>query len=77
MIEPYKITSATLVTYSGRTFTVEMSTDTLTCPYFKAKERLLDSFQDAMRQSNDPPVSVKKMVVETLFKKEITINLCC
>lgn len=41
---PYKITSATLTTYSGRRQTVEVKSEILTDPVKVVKERILDWF---------------------------------
>ena len=43
-MQPYKIVSATLISYSGRRHPITIETEPLACPLKEAKERILDTF---------------------------------
>lgn len=58
---PYKITSATLTTYSGRRHTIDVESEYMTVSVRKVKERMLDWFTSKIK-SSDP--FVRKEVEE-------------
>lgn len=61
---PYKITSATLTTYSGKRHQVELETEYTTAPLHKVKEQLLDWFCKNHRQ--DPFVRIEVRTTKLL-----------
>lgn len=72
MIEPYKITDATLFTYSGRKVKVTLESQIFTEPIRKVKERILDAFISMCKDSKDPFVRIEDVSIKPLFKKP-----CC
>lgn len=72
MIKPYKITDATLFTYSGRKVKVTLESQIFTEPIRKVKERILDAFISMCKDSKDPFVRIEDVSIKPLFKKP-----CC
>ena len=62
-MEPYRITEATLVTYSGKRKSLEVQSEVLTKPVRIMKERMLDAFCNATRNSSDPFVKIEVKTV--------------
>lgn len=58
-ISPYRITQATLTTYSGKKVTVELETEFFSKPLRVVKEILLDSFVKMCKSSTDPFVKIE------------------
>ena len=67
-MEPYRITSAVLVSYSGRKVPVQMESEVFTKPLHFVKESILDGFVSMCKQSDDPFVKIEKVVVVPVFK---------
>ena len=72
MTDPYRITSATLVTYSGKRAKIQIQSEVFTEPLPKVKDRILDAFVQMCKSSGDPFVRIENVVTEPLFKKP-----CC
>ena len=66
-MDPYRITQATLTTYSGKRVTVELETQVFREPLRKIKERLLDGFIQMCKASKDPFVNIE-CKTQPLFK---------
>lgn len=66
-MNPYRITQATLTTYSGKKVTVELETEVFREPLRKIKERLLDGFVQMCKSSTDPFVKIE-CKTQQLFK---------
>lgn len=56
---PYIITSAKLITYSGRIVPIELSPNIFSEPIRKVKDKILDSFAKMGDKSKDPFVRVE------------------
>lgn len=67
-MEPYRITQATLVTYSGKRHPMEVQSEVLTKPLRIIKEKLLDTFCQMCRNNGDPFVRIE-VKTEPLFKE--------
>ena len=67
-MEPYRITQATLVTYSGKMHSMQVQSGFLTKPIRIIKEKLLDAFCQMCRNNNDPFVRIE-LKTEPLFDK--------
>lgn len=65
---PYKITSATLTTYSGRRHTIDVESEYMTESVRKVKERMLDWFTSKIK-SSDPFVKIELRTKE-MFSHE-------
>ena len=63
MMEPYRITEATLITYSGKRKSMEVQSEVLTKPVRIIKERMLDALCNATRNSADPFVKIEVKTV--------------
>lgn len=63
---PYKITSATLITYSGRKVELDFDGEFITEPIRKVKERILDEFCRMCKDNGDPFVGIE-VKTKTLF----------
>ena len=59
IMNPYKITQATLITYSGKRIQVHVESEILDTPLRKSKEMLLDAFCKACPRSSDPFVGIE------------------
>ena len=57
-MQPYRITQATLTTYSGRKVVADIESEIFTEPLRKVKDRLLDGFIKACSNSTDLFVSI-------------------
>ena len=57
-MNPYRITSATLTTYSGRKVHVNLETEIFNKPLRQVKDMILDGFIKACK-SSDPFVSIE------------------
>ena len=59
-MSPYLITSATLITYSGKKVSVEIiESKVFNKPIRAVKEQILDGFCKACKGSNDPFVGIE------------------
>lgn len=58
-MNPYRITQATLTTYSGKKVTVKLETDVFSKPLRVVKEILLDGFVKMFKSSPDPFVKIE------------------
>lgn len=58
-MNPYRITQATLTTYSGKKVTVKLETDVFSKPLRVVKEILLDGFVKMCKSSPDPFVKIE------------------
>lgn len=67
-MEPYRITRAVFVSYSGKKASVALETEVFTKPLHFVKERILDGFVKMCKQSDDPFVKIEKVVVVPVFK---------
>lgn len=67
---PYKITSATLTTYSGRRHTIDVESEYMTESVRKVKERMLDWFTSKIK-SSDPFVKIELRTKEMLSHENI------
>lgn len=65
-MEPYRITQATLVTYSGKRHPIHVKSEVLTKPIRIIKEKLLDAFCQMCRNNSDPFVRIE-LKTEPLF----------
>lgn len=66
-MNPYRITQATLTTYSGKKVTVKLETDVFNKPLRVVKEILLDGFVKMCKSSTDPFVKIE-CKTQTLFQ---------
>lgn len=57
-MQPYLITHAKLITYSGRIVPIELSPNIFSEPIRKVKDKILDSFAKMCKESKDPFVRV-------------------
>lgn len=62
-MQPYKIVSATLISYSGRRHPIKVVTEPLVCPLREAKEKLLDTFCSMCAHRSDPFVKIEVKTV--------------
>lgn len=62
-MEPYRITQATLVTYSGKRHSIQVVTEPMACPLREAKEKLLDMFCSMCSHRSDPFVKIEVKTV--------------
>ena len=67
-MEPYTITQATLITYSGKRVPIIPSKEIFTKPIRIIKEKLLDTFCQMCRNNGDPFVRIE-VKTEPLFKE--------
>ena len=58
-MQPYKIVSATLISYSVRRHPIKIETEPLVCPVREAKERILDTFARMCSHRSDPFVKIE------------------
>lgn len=58
-MSPYKITSATLTTYSGRKVEIKLESEIFSKPLRVVKEQILDSFIKMCKESTDPFVKIE------------------
>ena len=59
-MNPYLITSATLITYSGKKVSVDIiESEIFSKPIRVVKEHILDGFCKACKSSNDPFVGIE------------------
>ena len=58
-VNPYRITQATLTTYSGKKVTVELETEFFSKPLRVVKEILVDSFVKMCKSSTAPFVKIE------------------
>lgn len=58
-MNPYRITQATLTTYSGKKVTVKLETEVFSKPLRVVKEILLDGFVNMCKSSTDPFVKIE------------------
>ena len=56
---PYRITSATLITYAGRRHTMAMTTEIFTDPVNKVKDCILDKICQMCAHRDDPFVKIE------------------
>lgn len=56
---PYKITSARLITYSGRAVPIGIEDKVFTMPVRQVKEKILDTFCTMCKHSPDPFVKIE------------------
>lgn len=77
MTEKYKITEATMVTYSGRHVKVAVETDYVSYPIKMAKELLLEAFHKCCKDAKDPIVKVIHLKVKHLFDNYDRSNNHC
>ena len=59
MKQPYRITQATLTTYSGRKVVADIESEIFTEPIKKVKDKILDGFIKACSKSTDPFVKIE------------------
>lgn len=62
-MKPYRIIEATLITYSGKKESLEIQSEVLTKPVRIVKEKMLDAFCSATRNSSDPFVRIEVKTV--------------
>ena len=67
-MKPYRITQATLVTYSGRRHPMYVQSEVFTQHIRIIKEKLLDDFCRMCRNNGDPFVRIE-VKTEPLFKE--------
>ena len=65
-MEPYRITQATLVTYSGKRLPMKVKSEVLTKPIRIIKEKWLDTFCQMCRNNGDPFIRIE-LKTEPLF----------
>ena len=65
-MKPYRITQATLVTYSGKRLPMKVKSEVLTNPIRIIKDKLLDAFCQMYRNNSDPFVRIE-LKTEPLF----------
>lgn len=58
-MDPYRITHATLITYSGKRIQVSVESEILSGPVRKYKEKILDAFCKGCTNSSDPFVGIE------------------
>ena len=67
-MQPYLITQAKLITYSGRIVPIELSPNIFSEPIRKVKDKILDSFAKMGKESKDPFVRVDCRI-KPIFKQ--------
>ena len=67
-MEPYRIKSATLITYSGKRHPIKLESEVITKPLRIIKESLLDTFSKMCENNGDPFVRIE-VRTEPLFKE--------
>lgn len=67
-MEPYRITQAVLVTYSGKKVPMGVRSEIQTKPLRIIKEKMLDTFCQMCKNSSDPFVRIE-VKTEPLFKE--------
>lgn len=67
-MEPYRITSAILITYSGKRHPIKLESEFITKPLRIIKESLLDTFSKMCENNGDPFVRIE-VRTEPLFKE--------
>lgn len=65
-MKPYRITQATLVTYSGKRLPMKVKSEVLTKPIRIIKDKLLDAFCQMCLNNSDPFVRIE-LKTEPLF----------
>lgn len=58
-MQPYRITSASLITYSGKVVPIEIENRIFTKPLRKVKDMILDAFCKMCKESRDPFVRIE------------------
>lgn len=56
---PYRITSANLITYSGKVVPIEIESKVFTKPLRQVKDMILDTFVGMCKESKDPFVRIE------------------
>ena len=62
-MKPYRVTKATLITYSGKREVRDVDSEIYTEPIRKVKDMLLDSFIRAYNNPDDPYVKIEVRTV--------------
>ena len=68
LMTPYRITSASLITYSGKVVPIEIN-KVFTEPIRKVKDMILDAFCKICKESKDPFVRIEVITKELISWK--------